>query len=128
MDSPWQYFTNEELICKGTDCCQHDGVMHDEFMPKIVILRRELGFPFILSSAYRCPNHNQEVSRTGRTGPHTTGRSVDIAVYYQYAVRLLEAVILSGMFTGVGVNQRGRVKDRFIHLDDIPGPDRLWTY
>lgn len=120
--SPWQYFTQEELACK---CCGQ-SLMHPEFMPKIVILRRELGFPFPVTSAYRCAVHNQEVSKTGLNGPHTTGRAIDLGVSYQQAIELLKAAIFSDMFTGIGINQKG--SHRFIHLDDIPGPDRLWTY
>ena len=126
--SGYQYFTVEELSCHGEDCCHGQASMDPEFMPKIVTLRRELGFPFIPSSAYRCPLHNSRVSKTGETGPHTTGRAIDILCCYDQAVQLLEAAILSGMFTGFGLNQKGDPEDRFIHLDDIPGPKRIWTY
>ena len=125
-DSGYQYFNLSELACKGENCCNGQASMDIEFMPKIVALRRELGFPFVVTSAYRCPLHNSHVSSTGENGPHTTGRAIDIAVSREQAVQLLESAILSGSFTGIGLNQKG--EHRFIHLDDIPGPQRLWTY
>lgn len=120
--SPWQYFTNEELYCR---CCGQMG-MHNDFMSKIVILRRELGFAFPVTSGYRCPIHNSNVSSTGETGPHTTGRAIDIGVSYGNAVKLLKAAVHSDMFTGIGINQKG--SGRFIHLDDIPEREAIWTY
>lgn len=121
--SPWQYFTMEELTCRCG--CGRMEMDHD-FMPKVVILRRELGFPFPVTSGYRCPIHNSNVSSTGETGPHTTGRAIDIGVSYGKAKLLLETAIKSDMFTGLGVNQKG--SGRFIHLDDIPEREAIWTY
>lgn len=122
----YPYFAISELECHGAECCDHQMLMDDEFMGHIIVLRKELGFPFVVPSAYRCPKHNQEVSSTGEMGPHTTGMAMDIAVSYEQAYRLLEAAILSGNFTGFGFNQKG--SQRFIHLDNIPGPKRIWTY
>lgn len=122
-DSPWQYFTMKELTCQ---CGCGSMLMHEDFMSKIVILRRELGFAFPVTSAYRCPKHNNNVSSTKFTGPHTTGRAIDIGVSYGQAKTLLESAVKSDMFTGWGVNQKG--DDRFIHLDDIPEREALWTY
>ena len=39
--------------------------------------RENLG-PLQITSAYRCPSHNDSVSSTGMAGPHTTGLAVDI--------------------------------------------------
>ena len=128
MPSPYQYFTLDELACKGINCCHGQASMDENFMDKITIIRHELAFPFVISSAYRCPIHNQEVSTTGPQGPHTTGKAIDILVHHVQAYLLLEAAMLSGMFTGVGINQKGDWENRFIHLDDIPGENRIWTY
>jgi hypothetical protein len=40
--------------------------MNDDFMQKLIALREHLAFPFIVSSAYRCPSHNEKVGATGR--------------------------------------------------------------
>lgn len=104
--------------------------MDPEFMRHIVALRRQLGFPLPVTSAYRCPEHNQRVSSTGPDGPHTTGRAIDIAVQGRDALRLLEAALTTHYFTGIGIHQRG--DGRFIHLDALTGPQyprpTIFTY
>lgn len=101
--------------------------MSPDFMAKLVALRVFLDFPFPLSSAFRCPEHNNRVSSTGFDGPHTTGRSVDIAVSGNQAYEILANAPRFG-FTGIGVHQRGG--NRFIHLDDLQAPDfpRPWVW
>jgi uncharacterized protein YcbK (DUF882 family) len=121
--SAWQYFTMEELTCKCG--CERMGMKND-FMSTLVYMRRILGFPFHVTSAYRCPEHNAKVSSTGLTGPHTTGKAIDIAISHQNAYRLVSMALDQGI-TGVGVSQKGT--NRFIHLDwlDEPRP-RIWSY
>ncbi len=127
MDSQYQYFSEEELQCHGTDCCDGQSDMNHEFMVKLVSMRRELGFPFFVTSAYRCPLHNSRESHTGETGPHTTGHAVDIAIRGMNAYRLLACALRHGM-TGIGISQKG--KYRFIHIDDLTGDKRpmIWSY
>lgn len=128
--SRWTYFTLEELQCR-CGCGRAD--MDTDFMAKIVNIRRLLGFPFIVTSAFRCPEHNQRVSTTGPNGPHTTGHAIDLHVSHERAVDLLQMVYVHGGFTGVGVKQHGPIKGRFIHLDDLLPPKHaprphVWSY
>lgn len=106
-------------------------VVDTEFMDALEALRVELGFRFILTSAYRTPEHNLAVATTGERGPHTTGRAADIAVYGEWAYRLLAAAPRHG-FTGLGIQQVGPLSSRFIHLDMLSAPDyprpNVWTY
>lgn len=130
----WKYFsydTDPKLSCS---CCGGMG-MEDSFMHKLDILREYYGKPITISSGFRCASHNSSVSRTGATGPHTTGRAVDVAVYGADAFALLAAIHKSpAMFTGVGLKQKGKHNTRFIHLDDLldnqtKGPRPwVWTY
>lgn len=126
----YEFFSERELSCK---CPRVHPVnpMDPGFMEKLVEMRRFLGFPLPLSSAYRCPLHNQEVSNTGPNGPHTTGRAVDARVYGQRAFALVAAAPTFGL-TGIGVHQRGKVESRFIHIDDLtemPHPRPwVWSY
>lgn len=103
--------------------------MHPDFMSKLVALRTYLDFPFPVSSAFRCPEHNQRVSSTGANGPHTTGRAIDIAVRGEQAYEIVSQAARFG-FTGIGVAQKGG--GRFIHLDDLEYPDAprpwVWSY
>ena len=101
------------------------------FMDKIESLRIAFGKPMKVASAARCPEYNAKVSATkSRTGPHTTGRAIDLAVTHAEAHQLLVLACQWG-FTGLGVNQKGG--GRFLHLDDLPnapGQPRphLWSY
>lgn len=129
-DSPWEFFSLEELRCKCGECKSTGGEMNPDFMQKIVALRKTLGFPFIVASAYRCGLHNAQVSGTGTKGPHTTGKAMDISIRGEQAWLLLQAAYDHGI-SGVGVSQKGL--SRFIHLDDCDDSDGLprpmvWSY
>ena len=119
-------FTAAELTCK----CGCGMLPERSVMDKIESLRNQLGVPFPVTSAARCPAYNAKVSSTGATGPHTTGRAIDIAVGQDKALALVRAALFAG-FTGVGVQGKGA--GRFIHLDDLPNTatsprPRLWSY
>ena len=121
------HFSDQELMCK-CGCGRQE--MHIDFLELLETLREAYGSPMVLSSAYRCPSHNQAVSTTGTNGPHTTGRAVDVAIQGEEAYKLL-ALALDLGFTGIGIAQKGG--GRFIHLDDLEpsmaGPrPRVWSY
>lgn len=121
-----RYFSLDEFACKH---CRQNLIDH-AFVQELDDLRHNLGFPLVISSGYRCPDHNAKVSSTGRTGPHTTGRAADIAVSHARAHEVLQVAMTMG-FSGIGVNQKG--SSRFIHLDvlpDAPGQPRptVWSY
>ena len=117
------HFPDSELACK----CGCGMLPQQAFMDKIESLRVSLGFPLPVTSAARCPKHNANVSGTGPTGPHTTGRAIDLQVQGQRAYLVLSAALAMG-FTGIGIAQKGGT--RFIHLDDLAGPTRpnVWSY
>src|SRR3990167_7455894 len=122
-----QYFTRAELMCKcGCGQCP----MGSKFLARLDALRWRYNQPIVLFSAYRCPDYNDEVSSTGRTGPHTTGKAVDIKCAGVDAHRILTlAAKLS--FSGLGVSQKGYHKSRFIHIDDIDTDGKrpwVWSY
>lgn len=110
--SGYPYFTKREMMCR----CGCGGLPPDRFMFKLVSLRHECEFPFIISSGYRCPRYNVEIGGTPN-GPHTKGAS-DILLYHERALIVVELARQHGM-TGIGVKQVGDIKKRFIHLDDI---------
>ena len=119
-------FKKEELACK----CGCGFLPKPDFIEKIQHLRERYGRAMPVTSAARCSDHNAKVSGTGRSGPHTTGRAIDIAVSGGDAIELIRLALVLG-FTGIGVNQKG--SGRFIHLDDLPsGINRprpyLWSY
>jgi uncharacterized protein YcbK (DUF882 family) len=117
-----KHFKLEEFNCK------HCGknLMDEEFLHKLDNLRDMLGFPLVVTSGYRCPEYNKQVSTTGEDGPHTTGHAADFAVSHVEAFELVALAIAVG-FTGFGIHQRGA--GRFIHLDDLEeNRPRFWSY
>ena len=122
----FRHFKLEEFACRHCGKNLIDAVFVDELDE----LRHRLGFPLVITSGYRCPEHNARVSSTGRAGPHTTGRAADIAVDRTRAYEVLQTALLM-KFTGIGVQQKG--SSRFIHLDNLPNaPGQLrptvWSY
>lgn len=118
----YQYFADDELMCR---CC-HQQKMDDQFMGVVESMRHHLDFPFIINSAYRCPEWDAQV---GGHNVHTTGRALDISVAFERAFELLRYALDMGM-TGIGLCQHGPEPQRFIHIDDLersPRP-RVWTY
>ena len=121
----YKYFTVDELHCQH---CGRDG-MNQVFMQRVEALREKVGFPFIISSAYRCPDHPIE-ARKSSPGAHASGKALDITCSGTNAYELLKASLAMD-FTGIGVNQTGT--SRFIHLDTLedavgrPRP-RVWSY
>jgi uncharacterized protein YcbK (DUF882 family) len=85
-----------------------------------------------VSSGYRCPDHNNEVSSTGLNGPHTTGKAADILVKGMNAYLLLQAAMKSGRLYGIGISQRGKHESRFLHLDMVESGQAfrptVWSY
>lgn len=126
----YPFFKAAELSCKCHEC--DGGSMDEGFMGCLIAMRNGAQFPFHISSGYRCPDHNERVSNTGRIGVHTTGCAVDIRCYGVRAMRVLELALKHGM-TGIGVSQKGDTASRFIHVDYIvadrfiPRP-ALWSY
>lgn len=122
-----KYFRLDEFACR---CGCKRNNMDERFLEELDQLRTIYGKPLIVSSGYRCPDHNAKVSSTGRTGPHTTGHACDFAVSGGDSLLLLRVALVLD-FTGIGINQKGA--GRFIHVDDLPnraGQPRptLWSY
>lgn len=123
-DWRWAYFTAQELACRQSG----QLLVAPDFLDRLEKLRIAFARPLIVNSGYRTPEHNARVSTTGRDGPHTTGRAVDIAIDGADAFVLVKLALGFG-FTGLGVAQKGA--SRFIHLDDLAGPHprpRVWSY
>ena len=123
----WQYFTEEEMACKGTGECE----MEPEFMDKLIAIREQIGKPMIITSGYRHLAHNSTIGGA-KNSPHLCGRAVDVKVAGGEALELIEVALQNGM-TGIGVKQRVPNDIRFIHIDDMPNSDDhprpwIWSY
>jgi len=101
-------FSESEFKCSHTGECHMDA----PFMVKLQRLRKEAGFPFIITSGYRHATHPAEVSKH-RQGEHCYGKAVDIAISGENVIVLLALAYKHG-FTRYGIKQKGG--GRFIHL------------
>lgn len=125
----WDNFTKEEFACK----C---GCGRNEIDPALITVVQQIrslcGYPLRISSGYRCPDHPAE-ARKSTPGTHTEGLAADIAVSHERAHSVLKYALRHSTVTGVGVNQKGGVEQRFVHVDIAPrAPTRprphVWSY
>lgn len=126
----WPNFSDSEMQCH---CGCGNGIrnMDPGFMDDLQALRTKFGKPIRITSGFRCSNHNRSVSSTGESGPHTTGKAVDIQIGGSDAHELLRIAVQLG-FRGIGISQKGDYSGRFIHLDMCAAPDfprpMVWSY
>ena len=104
-NSNWVNFKPEELECSH---CQ-TLMIHSGLMNLIQKARDNLG-PLSITSGYRCSDHNDKVSSTGPTGPHTTGMAADISVKDSRHRKQL-ITYFANKVTGLGIAKS------FIHID-----------
>ena len=91
--------------------CSHCGSLHihADLMDLLQQARNDIG-SLSITSGYRCPVHNSATSKTGPSGPHTTGKAVDIAVRdSQHRKQLI--TYFAPEVTGLGIAKS------FIHID-----------
>ena len=115
-----RYFNEDEARC------QHCGELKwdDGFVIWLDEVRHRCGFPFIITSWYRCKNHPIELAKPNGPGSHETGKGVDIAVAGPQAIKVIEWASALGCVR-IGVNA-----GVFVHLDRCEDwlPPALWTY
>lgn len=127
----YRNFTRSEFRCKCGKCDSTGHEISDDLLDAVQALRTICEFPFIVTSGYRCPSHPAEKNKDF-VGSHGLGLAVDIAAGYEEAIHLLRHALNSGLFTGIGINQKG--DSRFIHLDIATDLDvnalrpAIWTY
>jgi len=122
-------FSKQELACRGPHCCQHKALMDPDFMALLQSLRTAVDEPFVITSGYRCADHNKNV---GGGVAHPTGRAVDIKADSHLAYKILKLAFLHG-FTGVGIRVCGDNRKDFIHLDTLTAIQMasrpcVWSY
>ncbi len=127
-----KHFDISEFRCNCGKCLRRtEPPMDPNFLDLLDGLRDLADFPFIITSGYRCSEHPIEKAKQS-PGPHSTGKAADIALFGNrlHTVLFSHAVY---WFTGIGLNQKGDISQRFLHLDTCEaGPNRprphVWTY
>ena len=125
QEQNWPFFKRDELKCRFTNEC----AMSPEFMTKVVMLRNRFGKPMVVTSAYRHIDHPAEKSKIAKgkkAGWHNAGRAIDILVCGTDAWQLVRYATEMGL--SIGINQRGLHAQRYIHIDDRPPPQMIWSY
>lgn len=112
-----QYFELSEFDCQETG----ENEMDEDFLQSLDYLRELCGFPFVITSGYRSPNHSIEKAKT-TPGTHAQGVAVDIKVDNgAQRMRVVEEAINIG-FSGIGVAKG------FVHVDARKTTPVMWTY
>lgn len=114
----FNFFTIEEFACQETG----ENGIKEEFVTALDALRYECGFPFVITSGYRSPNHSLEIKKTNGGGQHTTGCAADIAVSGGAQRFSIVSNALKLGFSGIGVAKT------FIHVDIRQTTPVIWTY
>ena len=110
------YFSEDEFRCRHTGRSGMDA----EFMDILLVVRIAYGLPMRISSGLRDITHPNERKKTA-TGEHQLARCSDVSVYGAQAIKLLHVALDHGI-TRIGVQQKGDVAARFLHLGIGPGP------
>lgn len=113
------YFSRKEESCR---CCGCGGLVPD-FRAKLNEARELAGIPFILTSAFRCEKHNQEVGGS-ITSSHLAGLAVDIKCTDAWSRFKILSALLEVGFQRIGIGRN------FIHVDDDLTKSRgvIWDY
>ena len=114
-----KYFELDEFRCP---CCKENDIKRS-FALRLDKARRYADAPFVISSGYRCPEHNKEVGGS-ETSSHLSGLAVDIVVKgSRHRYRIVAGLIQAG-FNRIGIGKG------FIHVDyDIKKPGMcIWVY
>jgi len=114
-----KHFHIDEFKCK---CCGK-ALMKEEFLKMLDKARDLAKTPFIITSGYRCQEHNKEVGGKPDSA-HTRGYAADIAVSNSTDRYLIVYGLIMAGFRRLGIG-----KD-FIHVDNDPEKPSgvIWTY
>tara|TARA_R100001198_G_scaffold20596_1_gene10393 strand:+ start:711 stop:1061 length:351 start_codon:yes stop_codon:yes gene_type:complete len=114
----FKYFTREEFVCQATG----ENEIEDELILALDELREACGFPFVITSGYRSPEHPIEL-RKAKAGTHAQGIAADIAVSSGVQRHTIVKKAIELGFTGIGV------AGGFVHVDIRPtDAPVMWTY
>ena len=114
----YKYFSRDEFACQVTG----ENEIEDELILALDELREACGFPFVITSGYRSPQHPIELGKI-KPGTHAQGIAADIAVSSGIQRHIIVKKAIELGFSGIGV------ANGFVHVDvrptDVPV---LWTY
>lgn len=120
------FFTTKELECKCTrDTCKEQRIS-EELITKLTTIREEINSPLFITSAFRCPEHQEHLRSAGvntvvaKKSQHELGNAVDVSSGSLTIDKFLE--VCERYFDSIGVARN------FLHLDTRKGVKRRWKY
>lgn len=115
-------FSKSEFACKCGNCDSDGSEMNAQFMDKLQQLRDYYGKPMIITSGFRCLEHNQASGGSPKS-MHMQGRAADIQCgWSESRHRLLELAFMLH-FGGIGIAKT------YIHVDNRSLDNkRSWPY
>jgi hypothetical protein len=120
MKSPFKYFAWSEFDSPDAPGSGMEQ-MDEAFIHKLDAIRECAGFPFIVTSGYRTPEHNAKVGGVANSS-HVKGLAVDISAIGESLKRDIAQCAIRNGITRIGWGQT------FIHLDVDPDktPNIVW--
>jgi hypothetical protein len=112
----WPNFRPGELACKGSGKL----LIQRRALDALQALRRDVGKPLVIASAYRSPEHNAKVGGA-KDSRHMRGDAFDVVLAGHDPLALVMAAKRAG-FTGFGFYPAS--KTPFLHID--MGAPRTW--
>jgi uncharacterized protein YcbK (DUF882 family) len=103
--------------------------MTKEFLKKIDKAREISGVPYIITSGFRTPQHNETLKKQGyKASPnssHLKGCAADIVCKDSATRQKIVSGLIKAGFTRIGISKKGN----FIHCDtDKDKNDAIWLY
>ena len=114
----FKYFKLSDFDCQETG----ENNMSEKFIRRLDHLRDACGFPFIVTSGYRSPQHSLERSKPNGGGTHTLGIAADIRVTGGAQRYQVQRHAYGLGFSGIGVAKG------FVHLDVRDDCPVSWVY
>jgi len=122
----WPDFSINEFKCK---CGCNKVLISTKLLDALQDYRDRYG-SVIITSGYRCPEHNNSVSSTGHDGPHTTGLAVDISTDSKSQYNVVRFFLNDYIAQGIGIAKS------FTHIDFLTEENNvkyamrpnMWSY
>ena len=99
--------------------------MDEAFIRRLQMLRNLYRKPMQITSGYRTAAYNQQIGGAAQS-LHLHGKAADVLVSGTNAYELIGLALAVG-FKGIGVQQKGAYRGRFIHLD-LRSTPTIWSY
>jgi uncharacterized protein YcbK (DUF882 family) len=96
------HFSTSEFVCR---CGCGRVFIEPELIQTLEAIREYAGFPVVITSGFRCPDHNAAAGGTPQSA-HLTGEAADISISSSHRrFKFIEAAIMAGVSRiGVGRN------------------------